>query len=134
MKKTLTTTTLIGVIALTACGANEEPAPSTTSHTPAPISESPLISGFPITQAEDRHDIRIRPVDLGPEIIDGVSSERGVIDRSGWRVAAYCPHMQGRTVIAGVIKEDDFTTITGAGQGASIADNSLHALLDCPTP
>ena len=134
MKKTLITVTLAASLALTACGANEETAPPTTSRTPAPISESPLISGLPITQAEDRHDIRIRPVDLGPEIINGVNSERGIIDRSGWRVAAYCPHMQGRTVIAGAIKEDEFTAIAEAGQGASIADNSLHELLDCPTP
>ena len=134
MKKTLITVTLAASLALAACGANEDAAPPTTSHTPAPISESPLISGLPITQAEDRHDIRIRPTDIGPEIVDGVTSERGIIDRGAWRIAAYCPHMQGSTVIAGVIKEDDFTTITGAGQGASIADNSLHALLDCPTP
>ena len=134
MKKTLITVTLAASLALTACGANEDATPPTTSRTPAPISESPLISGLPITQAEDRHDIRIRPTDIGPEIVDGVTSERGIIDRGAWRIAAYCPHMQGSTVIAGVIKEDDFTTITGAGQGASIADNSLHALLDCPTP
>ena len=132
MKKTLITATLIGALTLAACGADEEPAPATTSRTPAPISESPLLSGLPITQAEDWHDVRIRPVDLGPEIVDGVASGRGIIDRSGWRIAAYCPNMRGRTVIAGVIKEDEFATITEAGQGASIAGNSLYELLDCP--
>lgn len=134
MKKTLITFTLSASLALTACGANEEAAPPTTSRTPAPITESPLISSFTITQAEDRHDIRIQPTDIGPEIVDGVTSERGVIDRGAWRVAAYCPHMQGQTVIAGVIKEDEFTTITAAQQGASIADNSLAGMLNCPSP
>ena len=74
----------------------------------------------------------IDPIDIGQHMVDGVDVQRGVLDRANWRIAAYCPQMVGNTVIAGVIKEEEFRVITAAAQGTPIAENSLTYLLDCP--
>ena len=125
-----------------ACGSDDEETTDSTESAESTIEEdwaedttvkdSPLMSGQVVSFAESKDNITIDPIDIGQHIVDGVDVQRGVLDRTNWRIAAYCPKMVGNTVIAGVIKEEEFRVITAAAQGTPIAENSLTYLLDCP--
>ncbi len=109
-----------------------EPSSSSVSLEPPARAEAPMVIPFPITLAEQKNGITIDAVDVGQHIVDGVNSQRAIFDRSNWRVVAQCDQMVGNTLKAGAIKSDEFATISAAGQGSSIADNSLKGILDCP--
>ncbi|WP_336790506.1 hypothetical protein [Gordonia malaquae] len=124
---------------LAACGGDKgndtnhsDSATSDPVSSPSSIEDAPIVTSLPISFAEEKYNIDVDAVDVGPSIVDGVDHERGIFDRSNWRIVAYCPRMVDNTVKVGVIKSDEHAQITAARQGTSISDNSLTYLLDCP--
>ena len=105
---------------------------TTEKKPPAPtIEEAPLLVGMPLHLADEKAPT-IDATDLGPEIVDGEEYQRGIIDRTNWRVVAQCDEMKNGRVKAGVVKDEEHWIIVNGGQGSMIAENSLKGLLDCP--
>lgn len=134
MWKSLAVAAVAAVLMLAGCGGGETAAKSTNStasSTPAPVvAAAPAVIPFPIAFAESK-GITVVPTDIGPQIVDGVTEVRAV-NGTDWRIVAQCDRMTNNQLVAGVIKPEEFTTISQAGQGAKIADNSFKRLLTCP--
>ena len=104
-----------------------------TTITAAPVvADAPTVISLPIPFAEQNNDIVIVPTDVGQHAVNGVDDERGIYDRGNWRIVAQCDQMVDGRLTVGAIKADEFTAISQAGQGSSLADNSLASFLDCP--
>nr|WP_152665911.1 hypothetical protein [Mycobacterium sp. UM_NZ2] len=99
---------------------------------PSSSTEAPTVIALPLTFAEKKQGVRIDAVDLGQHLVDGVDHQRGIYDRSNWRIVAQCEQMIGNVLKAGVIKDSELKVIQQANQGSSIANNSFSGLLDCP--
>ena len=105
---------------------------TTEKKPPAPtIEEAPLLVGMPLHLADEKADT-IDATDLGPEIVDGEEYQRGIIDRSNWRVVAQCDQMKNGRVKVGAVKDEEHWIIVNGGQGSMIANNELQGLLECP--
>lgn len=120
---------------ITACGSAPQDDESTTAASETStreiiIEEAPLLVGMPLHMADER--ATVKAVDFGPEIVDGEEHERGIIDRSGWRIVAQCDEMKNGRVKVGVVKVEEHQAIVDGGQGSMIADNELQGLLECP--
>lgn len=127
-------TAVIAAFSLTACGGDESPDKASTSATKpsAPvIEEAPLVVGFPLHLADEKATT-IDAIDLGPEIVDGEEHQRGIIDRSNWRIVAQCDQMKNGRVKVGAVKNEEHWIIVNGGQGSMIASNELQGLLECP--
>lgn len=112
--------------------AKVEEKETTTSKPPAPtIEDAPLLVGMPLHIADEKAPT-IDAADLGPEIVDGEEYQRGIIDRSNWRVVAQCDQMKNGRVKVGAVKDDEHWIIVNGGQGSMIANNELQGLLECP--
>lgn len=95
------------------------------------IEDAPLLVGMPLHLADEKAKT-VDAIDLGPEIVDGEEYQRGIIDRSNWRVVAQCDQMKNGRVKVGVVKDDEHWIIVNGGQGSLIAENALQGLLECP--
>lgn len=105
---------------------------TTTSKPPAPTMEdAPILVGMPLHLADEKATT-IDAIDLGPEIVDGEEYQRGIIDRSNWRIVAQCDQMKNGRVKVGAVKDEEHWIIVNGGQGAMIARNELQGLLECP--
>ena len=129
-------TATIMAFSLAACGGNENDdkvsATVTASSTvEAKIEESPLLIGMPLHLADEKATT-IDATDLGPEIVDGEEYQRGIIDRSNWRIVAQCDQMKNGRVKVGAVKSEEHWIIVNGGQGSTIANNELQGLLECP--
>lgn len=99
---------------------------------PAPtIEDAPLLVGMPLHIADENAQT-IDAIDIGPEIVDGEEYQRGIIDRSNWRVVAQCDQMKNGRVKVGAVKDEEHWIIVNGGQGSMIAENALQGLLECP--
>lgn len=105
---------------------------TTATTAKAAVQPAPTVIPLPITFAEDQNDIRLDETDIGQHIVDGVDNERGVFDRGAWRVVAQCDDVVDGRLKVGVIKEEEFTVISQAGQGRSISENFFKFVLECP--
>ncbi|ASR85637.1 hypothetical protein SEA_AMGINE_36 [Mycobacterium phage Amgine] len=132
---------VIAAASMSACtSASQTPSRSTPAATPSAASSSvlappqtqaaPSVISLPLSLAEKK--IRVNAIDVGQHIVDGVDKERAIFDRTNWRIVAQCEQTAGGTLTVGVIKSAEFLVIQNAEQGASIADNSLSHLLNCP--
>lgn len=92
--------------------------------------EAPVVISFPIEFAETK-GITVKPTDIGPQVVDGVTEIR-TVDGTDWRIVAQCDRMIGNQLVVGVIKPDEFKIAANAGQAGKFADNSLKGLLTCP--
>lgn len=131
---TVMSTAAIAAFSLTACGGDGSSDKASTSATkpPAPIiEEAPLVVGFPLHFADEKAST-IDAIDLGPEIVDGEEHQRGIIDRSNWRIVAQCDQMKNGRVKVGAVKDEEHWIIVNGGQGSMIANNELQGLLECP--
>ena len=105
---------------------------TTEKKPPAPtIEEAPLLVGMPLHLADEKAPT-VDATDLGPEIVDGEEYQRGIIDRSNWRVVAQCDQMKNGRVKVGAVKDEEHWIIVNGGQGSMIANNELQGLLECP--
>ena len=105
---------------------------TTETKTPTPtIEDAPLLVGMPLHIADENAQT-IDAIDLGPEIVDGEENQRGIIDRSNWRIVAQCDQMKNGRVKVGAVKDEEHWVIVNGGQGALIAENALQGLLECP--
>ena len=105
---------------------------ATESKPSAPtIEDAPLLVGMPLHLADEKAPT-IDATDLGPEIVDGEEYQRGIIDRSNWRVVAQCDQMKNGRVKVGAVKDEEHWIIVDGGQGSMIANNELQGLLECP--
>ena len=134
---TPTTTATSSTIASPSMTVASSSAAMASSSTPAPASsptlvDAPSVIPFPISIAESKNNISIDATDIGQHLVDGVAHERAIFDKSNWRIVAQCDQMVGGVLVAGVIKSNEFTAISQAHQGSSIADNTFKALLKCP--
>jgi hypothetical protein len=107
------------------------PSEPTAAAAAVPV-EAPSVISLPINFAEQKRGIKVNAVDIGRHIVDGVNSERAIFDPANWRIVAQCDFMTDNTLNAGVIKNDEFATISQARQGTSISENFFKAVLDCP--
>lgn len=105
---------------------------TTESKLPAPtVEDAPLLVGMPLHIADEMAKT-IDAIDLGPEIVDGEEHQRGIIDRSNWRIVAQCDQMKNGRVKVGAVKDEEHWIIVNGGQGSMIANNELQGLLECP--
>lgn len=129
-------TATIMAFSLAACGGDESYNKASTSATAsstveAKIEDAPLLVGFPLHLADEKATT-IDAIDLGPEIVDGEEHQRGIIDRSNWRIVAQCDQMKNGRVKVGAVKSEEHWIIVNGGQGSMIANNELQGLLECP--
>lgn len=129
---TAITTTTILALAMTACEEEKTTTATSTTKTTAPvIEEAPLILGMALNFADDKADV-VEAADFGPHIVDGQDHQRGIIDRSNWRIVAQCDQMKNGRVKVGAVKNEEHWIIVNGGQGSTIANNELQGLLECP--
>lgn len=109
-----------------------EPDPTTEAVlTPTPYT-GPILIPLPLSMAEERAGMNIDATDIGEHIVDTVDRERAIFDDANWRVVTTCDTTDGDTLKVGAIKADEFAAISAAGQGRTIAENTLTFTLDCP--
>lgn len=106
-------------------------APVAPDLTPA-LAPAPHVTSLPLDFAAAKNGISLDASDIARHFVDGVDTERVIVDKSNWRIAAQCDQMAGTTLTVGVIRAEEFTAIADAGQGAVMSDNWLRDVLNCP--